>query len=102
MGKSLNQSIRDYLEQLAGGAHREQQWLQIDHFDRFKIVQVTPTIIRAGLNLHQTRNFSFFDAIVVASAHATGFSVGWTEDMNAGEVINNARISNPSACVRLS
>lgn len=26
MGKSLNQAVRDYLEQLAGSAKREQQW----------------------------------------------------------------------------
>ena len=30
MGKSLNQVVRDYLEQLAGGARRGQQWLQFE------------------------------------------------------------------------
>jgi len=47
MGKSLNQAVRDYLEQLAGGARRNQQWAQFEerclrsgaklngwHFDR--------------------------------------------------------------------
>lgn len=47
MGKSLNQVVRDYLEQLAGGARRGQQWTQFEtrclqsggklggwHFDR--------------------------------------------------------------------
>ncbi len=47
MGKSLNQAVRDYLEQLAGSAQREQQWAQFEasclgstarldgwHFDR--------------------------------------------------------------------
>ena len=47
MGKSLNQVVRDYLEQLAGGARRGQQWAQFEgrclqskaqlgdwHFDR--------------------------------------------------------------------
>lgn len=47
MGKSLNQVVRDYLEQLAGGARRSQQWAQFEerclhssgtlngwHFDR--------------------------------------------------------------------
>ena len=90
MGKSLNQSIRDYLEQLAGGAHREQQWLQA-------LRLFVPVLIYT-----KRAFFSFIDAIVVASAQAAGCSVGWTEDMNAGEVINNARISNPFACVRLS
>ena len=47
MGKSLNQVVRDYLEQLAGSARREQQWAEFElrcsqssvklegwHFDR--------------------------------------------------------------------
>jgi hypothetical protein len=31
MGKSLNQVVRDYLEQLAGSARRQQEW---DEFER--------------------------------------------------------------------
>ena len=47
MGKSLNQVVRDYLEQLAGSGRRSQQWTQFEarclqseaklgnwHFDR--------------------------------------------------------------------
>lgn len=30
MGKSLNQAVRDYLEQLAGSASRGDQWLQFE------------------------------------------------------------------------
>ena len=30
IGKSLNQVVRDHLEQLAGGARREQQWEQFE------------------------------------------------------------------------
>ena len=30
MGKSLNQVVRDYLEQLAGGSRRSQQWSQYE------------------------------------------------------------------------
>lgn len=30
MGKSLNQVVRDYLEQLAGGTRREQLWEQFE------------------------------------------------------------------------
>jgi len=53
---------------------------ELDLFEQFKVVQVTSTIIRAGLGLHQTRSLAFFDAIVLASAHAAGCSVIWTED----------------------
>ena len=30
LGKSLNQVVRDYLEQLAGGARRSQQWTDFE------------------------------------------------------------------------
>jgi hypothetical protein len=30
MGKSLNQAVRDYLEQLAGKAKRDQQWEEFE------------------------------------------------------------------------
>ena len=30
MGKSLNQAVRDYLDQLAGSAVRRQQWAQFE------------------------------------------------------------------------
>ena len=30
MGKSLNQAVRDYLEQLAGSEHRDTHWLQFE------------------------------------------------------------------------
>ena len=68
---------------------------QLDLYEQFEVVQVTPAIIRAGLDLHQTRSVAFFDAIALASARAAGCSVLWSEDMNAGEVVNGVRISNP-------
>ena len=68
---------------------------QLDLYEQFEVVLVTPAIIRDGLDLHQTRSVAFFDAIVLASAHASGCNVIWTEDMNAGEVINGLRIVNP-------
>jgi predicted nucleic acid-binding protein len=76
--------------------------LQLDLYEQFEVVQVTPTIIRAALDLHQTRSVSFFDAMVLASAHTSGCSVLWTEDMNSGEVVNGVLISNPFGDVELA
>lgn len=68
---------------------------QLDLYEQFEVVQVTPAIIRAGLDLQQTRSLSFFDAMVIASAHAAGCNLIYTEDMNAGEVVNGLAITNP-------
>ena len=40
---------------------------QLDLYEQFEVVQVTPAIIHAGMDIHQTRNVSFFDAIVLAT-----------------------------------
>ena len=68
---------------------------QLDLYEQFEIVQVTPTLIRAGLDLHQTRSVSFYDAIVLASAETAGCSVLFSEDFNAGEMVGGVRIINP-------
>jgi predicted nucleic acid-binding protein len=71
---------------------------QLDMYEQFEIVQVTPAIIRHGLDLHQTRSIAFYDAIVLASAQTAGCRVLFTEDMNAGEQMAGVRIVNPFSC----
>jgi predicted nucleic acid-binding protein len=68
---------------------------QLDLYEQFEVIQVTPIIIRAGLDLHQTRSIAFYDAIVLAAAHTAGCHVLYSEDMNAGELANGVRIVNP-------
>ncbi len=70
---------------------------QLDLYQQFEVIQVTPAIIQAGLDLHQTRSVAFYDAIIVASAQIAGCTVLWTEDMNAGESVGGLRIINPFA-----
>ncbi len=68
---------------------------QLDRYELFEIVQVTPAIIRSGLQLHQIRSLAFYDALVLASAQAAGCTVLYSEDMNTGEVVGGVRIINP-------
>lgn len=68
---------------------------QLDLYAQFEVVQVTPALIRAGLDLHQTRKLAFYDALIVASAQAAGCAVLLSEDMNAGQAMAGVRIFNP-------
>jgi len=68
---------------------------RLDLYEQFEVVQVTPSIIRAGLDLHQTRSIAFYDALIVASALTAGCDVLLSEDMNAGEKMGQVRIANP-------
>jgi predicted nucleic acid-binding protein len=70
---------------------------QLDLYEQFEIIQVTPAIIRAGLDLHQTRSVGFYDALIVSSAHVAGCSVLFSEDLNTGESMAGVRIINPFA-----
>ena len=68
---------------------------QLLFWEQFEVVQLTPAIIHAGLDLHQTRSLSFYDAMIVAAAQTSGCTVLFSEDLHAGEVIKGVRIVNP-------
>ena len=70
---------------------------QLEMYEQFEVIQVTPEIIRAGLELHQSMSIAFFDAIILASAQTAGCSVLMSEDMNTGETVGSVRIVNPFA-----
>jgi predicted nucleic acid-binding protein len=63
----------------------------------FEVVQVTPEIIEAAVDLHQTRSVSYYDALVLASAKVAGCAVFYSEDMNGGETIDGVQLVNPFA-----
>lgn len=70
---------------------------RLDLYEQFEIVQVTPVIVRVGLDLHQTRSVGFYDALIVASAQTAGCNVLYSEDLNTGEKMGPVRIVNPFA-----
>jgi predicted nucleic acid-binding protein len=66
-------------------------------FATFEVVNVTPAIIDAALEVHHAHSLSFYDALIVATAQIAGCQVLYSEDMNAGEIIGGVRIVNPFA-----
>ena len=68
---------------------------QLQFFTQFEVVNVTPQIVEAAVDLHQTRALSYFDALMVAAAQTSGCGVLFSEDMLAGEVVGGVRIWNP-------
>jgi len=57
---------------------------QLDLYEQFEVIQVTPAIIRAGLDVHQTRSVAFYDAIVLASAQIAGCSALFSDVFEYG------------------
>jgi predicted nucleic acid-binding protein len=68
---------------------------QIKSHEQFEVVQVTPEIIHGALDLHQTRNVSFCDSLILQAAIVSGCHTIYSEDLNSGEVINGVKIVNP-------
>lgn len=49
----------------------------------------------AAIRLHRNEQLSFWDAMIVQSAHRLGCGVLYTEDMNPGQTVAGVRIQNP-------
>ncbi len=70
---------------------------QLSLYEQFEVIQVTPAIIHMGLDLHQTRSISFYDAIIVSAAATAGCTELYSEDMQAGMNVGALAIVNPFA-----
>jgi predicted nucleic acid-binding protein len=57
----------------------------------------SPQLYEQALAIQDAHSFSFYDALIVASAHALGCKRLLSEDMQHGRVIDGVRIENPFA-----
>jgi predicted nucleic acid-binding protein len=64
-------------------------------FSMFEIAQASPELIDDAIDCSILNGISFWDALIVAAAAATGCSTVYSEDMNPGQVIQGVRIENP-------
>jgi hypothetical protein len=105
-GASLQALVRQFLERLAGSREGaalveqlERHWREADKhlrehppkgykFDREELYE-------ERVDLHRLQRLSFWDALIVRSAHAGGCSVLLSEDMKHGQVFDGVRVENP-------
>jgi predicted nucleic acid-binding protein len=66
-------------------------------YARFDLVPTTPDIIEGALALHAVRGTSFYDALILQAAIASGCAVLFTEDMQDGALIAGVKVLNPFA-----
>ena len=64
-------------------------------YSRFDLVPNAPEIIEGALALHVLHGTSFYDALILQAAIASGCSVLLSEDMQDGAVIGGVKIVNP-------
>lgn len=49
----------------------------------------------AAARISQDHQLSFWDAMILTSASSLGCDILWTEDLNAGQIIEGVRVINP-------
>ena len=62
---------------------------------RMDVVLIRPELILAAIDLHRLRGLSFWDALVVKAASASGCARLLTEDLADGSVVDGVRVENP-------
>lgn len=63
----------------------------------FEVVQTTPALIDAALDLHVTHGVAFYDALIVQAAIAAGCGRLWSEDFQTGRRFGGLTIADPFA-----
>ena len=74
---------------------REEAGDLVSDFAEFPLVQVDKNIISWAMKRHQSKAFSFWDALIVEAALQSGCSQLLSEDMQDGLVIGSLTIRNP-------
>lgn len=99
LGVLSTQVLNEYIQvglrklSLTHGHIRE----QLHCYRQLDFAAVTPDTIDMALDLHQKHALSYWDGLIVASAHIAGCSVLLTEDMGTGEILAGVKLVNPFA-----
>ncbi|MBV8089836.1 MAG: PIN domain-containing protein [Alphaproteobacteria bacterium] len=62
---------------------------------RFKVQEITLSILNSALEIKAAHGFSYWDSAIVAAARALGCRELYSEDMNHGREIEGVVIVNP-------
>ncbi|CAN5722251.1 hypothetical protein BH11MYX1_BH11MYX1_01150 [soil metagenome] len=69
--------------------------MRVEALSRLDVIVVRPDLIVGAIDLHRLHTISFWDALVVKAASASGCDRLLTEDLKSGQVIDGVTIENP-------
>ena len=67
----------------------------VSKWTRFRVQDLTLTILNAALEIRATHRFSYWDCAIIAAARALGCRELYTEDMTHGREVEGVLIINP-------
>ena len=68
---------------------------KVDLLARLDVVTIEPSLILDAIDLHRLHSISFWDALIVQAAAASGCRRLLTEDLQSGRSIAGVQIENP-------
>jgi predicted nucleic acid-binding protein len=93
----INEVCVNLIKKAQFSAPQVQQLIE-SFYAKYVVVEVSKALLLTASALRQQYAFSFWDSTIVASALQAGASVLYSEDMQAGLVVENrVRIINPFA-----
>ena len=70
---------------------------RVSLYSRFDVVTLTPTDLLAAIDLHRMHQLSIWDSFVIRAALNGACTVLYTEDMQAGYMIEDVLLTDPFA-----
>jgi len=77
------------------GLSPERARIRVERLGRLDVVLIRPELILGAIDLCRLHALSFWDALVVRSASASGCGRLLSEDLQDGQTIDGVRIENP-------
>ena len=65
--------------------------------ESLEVVQITPELVRRGLEIQARYRISFWDAAIIAAAEYANCTLVLSEDLAAGQLYATVRVENPFA-----
>ena len=96
-GVVSTQVMQEYVVVAGGKLHQDSDTIvqQLLLLESLEVVQITPALIRRGLELQFRYQISYWDASILAAAEHAQCSRLLTEDLNPGHLYATVRIENP-------
>jgi predicted nucleic acid-binding protein len=67
----------------------------VSAWTRFKIQEITLSILTGALEIKAAHGFSYWDSLIIAAARALGCRILYSEDMSHGRQVEGITIINP-------
>ncbi len=98
-GVISTQVLQEYASVATYKLHQDTETVirRLLQFESLEVVQLTPALIRRGLELHARHGIHFWHASIVAAAELARCTRLWSEDFSPDSVYGMLRVENPLA-----